>query len=61
MARTFLLLILIISTVAAQMATLSGCAGGSRGTGVRFNRGAESTSLDDDDDDDDRPRSRRSW
>lgn len=32
---------------------LAACAGGSRGTGVRFNRGLDQTDLNDDPDDDD--------
>ena len=34
---------------------IQGCAGGSRGTGMRFNSDAKSSPLDDDDDDDDEP------
>ncbi len=43
-----LLIVVLIATI-----FFSACAGGSRGTGVRFNRGLDHTDLNDDQDDDD--------
>lgn len=40
---------------------LASCAGGSRGTGVRFNRGLDQTDLNDDPDDDDDEKKNVPW
>lgn len=53
MKRQTILLILIASLMIFETVALSGCAGGSRGTGVLFNRSSGSALDDDDDDDDD--------
>lgn len=46
----YLLALLIIC---AGISSIAGCAGGSRGTGIRFNSGTKSSPLEEDDDDDD--------
>ncbi len=55
MNKKTIVLLLIASLLMFETAVLSGCAGGSRGTGVLFNRGSGPLDDDDDDDDDDKP------
>ena len=49
MHKTWLLL---IACILCSTTLLGACAGGSRGTGVRYNRSAEPSTIDDDQDED---------
>lgn len=55
MLNRIVCLLFVLSLICVGVTSLSGCAGGSRGTGIRFNSGTKSSPLDDDDDDDDKP------